>query len=112
MVHFEKPFRRLYVDLGSFDLDTWEKPQQITKFNVMHTICIIYFTLFSLFYSAICTTCRKKHKERLTTSEAKWMRPGKETQLESAFVQGKESKRFLFKSTENYDTNKIHQYGS
>ena len=40
------------------------------------------------------------------------MRPGKETQLESAFVQETESDRFGFKSNENYDANKIPQYGS
>ena len=68
--------------------------------------------MFSLFYSAICTTCLKKHRERLTTSEAKWLLPGKETQLESAFDQETESEKFGFKSTENYDTNKITQYGS
>ena len=82
------------------------------EFNVLHTICVIYFTLFSLFHLAICRTCRKKHRERLTTSEAKWLRPGKETQLESAFDQETESEKFAFKSTENYDTNKITQYGS
>ena len=29
---------------------------------------------FSLLYIAICTTCRKKHRERVT-SEAKWLQP-------------------------------------
>ena len=82
------------------------------EFNILRTICIIYFTLFSLFYSAICTTCRKNHREQLTTSEAKWLRPGKETQLELAFDQETESERFGLKSTENYDTNKVPQYGS
>ena len=82
------------------------------EFNVLHTICIIYFTWFSLFYSAICTTYRESHRERLTTSEAKWLRPGKETQLESAFDQETESERFGLKSTENYDTNKVPQYRS
>ena len=78
--------------------------------NIMYTICTIYFTLFSLFYLAICTTCRKKHGERVS-SEAKWMRPGKETQPESASVQETESERFVFKSNENYDTYKIPQNG-
>lgn len=68
--------------------------------NLMHTICIIYFTLYSLFYSAICTTCRKKHNERVTC-EAKWLRPEKETQPESASEQETETERFVFKSTEN-----------
>ena len=48
------------------------------------------------------------------TSEAKWMRPGKETQSESASVQETESERFFFsfKSTENYETYKIPRNGS
>ena len=89
----------------------WRSLNRSPEFNVLRTICIIYFTLFSLFYSAICTTCRKKRRERSITSEEKWFRRGKETQLESAFDQETESERFGSKSTENYDTNKIPQYG-
>lgn len=63
---------------------------------IMHTICIIYFTLFSLFYSAICTTHHKKHNERVT-SKAKSLRPERETQSKPAL----NMKRFPFISTEN-----------
>ena len=64
-----------------------ENPEVI---KVMHRICISYFTLYSLFYSAICTTCRKKQSERVT-SEAKWLWPEKETQSESALASEQET---------------------
>ena len=56
------------------------------------------FTLhyFHYFIKLCRTTCRKKHNERVT-SEAKWLRPEKETQPESASEQ--ETERFVFKST-------------